>query len=168
MLDEKGEGSWFEIDYSTECTFRFLVDYRVRTGPWKPGKSWNLKIWIPGLESPGMFVEFLESLEIYISNHKHTEIQSLHLIWVYLCALKVCEFIEKVLEFDIGRSWKDLESEMSKCVWTLMMVIGIWPQIVCVHLSFNLDIGHHWDIWPKGIWILENIPETQQRLKLGW
>ena len=26
-------------------------------------------------------------------------------IWVYLCALKVREFIEKVLEFDIGRSW---------------------------------------------------------------
>jgi len=35
---------------------------------------------------------------------------------VYPCTLKVCEFIEKVLEFDIERSWKVLESEMSKCV----------------------------------------------------
>jgi len=30
--------------------------------------------------------------------------------------LKVHEFIEKVLEFDIGRYWKVQESEMSKCV----------------------------------------------------
>ena len=29
--------------------------YRVRTGPGKPGKSWNLIIWIPGLESHGIF-----------------------------------------------------------------------------------------------------------------
>jgi len=58
--------------------------YRVCTGPWKPGKSWNLKIWIPGLERPGIFVEVPESPGIwhidlyYISNHKHTAIQSLH------------------------------------------------------------------------------------------
>ena len=26
-------------------------DNRVRTGPGKPGKSWNLIIWIPGLET---------------------------------------------------------------------------------------------------------------------
>ena len=27
---------------------------RVRTGPEKPGKSWNLIIWIQGLESHGI------------------------------------------------------------------------------------------------------------------
>ena len=30
------------------------VLFRVRTGPGKPGKSWNLIIWIPGLESHGI------------------------------------------------------------------------------------------------------------------
>ena len=30
-----------------------IID-RVRTGPGKPGKSWNLIIWILGLESHGM------------------------------------------------------------------------------------------------------------------
>ena len=28
--------------------------HRVRTGPGKPGKSWNLIIWIPRLESHGI------------------------------------------------------------------------------------------------------------------
>ena len=78
----------------------------------KPGKSWNLKIWIPGLESPGIFVEVLESPGIWNS--------VITLLLKYGCifkgALKICEFIEKVLEFDIGWSWKVLESEMSKCV----------------------------------------------------
>jgi len=32
------------------------------------------------------------------------------------CALRVREFIEMVLDFDIGRSWKVLKSEMSKYV----------------------------------------------------
>ena len=35
--------------------------YRVRTGPGKPGKSWNLIIWIPGLESHGILVQVMES-----------------------------------------------------------------------------------------------------------
>ena len=35
--------------------------YRVRTGPGKPGKSWNLIIWIPGLESHGILDQVLES-----------------------------------------------------------------------------------------------------------
>ena len=35
--------------------------YRVRTGPGKPGKSWNLIIWIPGLESHGICVQVMES-----------------------------------------------------------------------------------------------------------
>ena len=34
---------------------------RVRTGPGKPGKSWNLIIWIPGLESHGILVQVMES-----------------------------------------------------------------------------------------------------------
>ena len=33
----------------------------VRTGPGKPGKSWNLTICIPGLESHGIFVQVMES-----------------------------------------------------------------------------------------------------------
>ena len=33
---------------------------RVRTGPGKPGKSWNLIIWIPGLESRGILAQVLE------------------------------------------------------------------------------------------------------------
>ena len=37
------------------------VVYRVRTGPGKPGKSWNLIIWIPGLESRGILAQVLES-----------------------------------------------------------------------------------------------------------
>jgi len=93
---------------------------RVRTGPWKPGKSWNFKIWIQGLESPGIFVEVLESpgictyrsifLIISIQEFSHYTSE----IWLYVCTLRVREFNEKVLEFDIGRSWKVLESEMSK------------------------------------------------------
>jgi len=78
---------------------------------------------IPGLESPGIFVEVLESPGIwtYISIFLIKSIQEFsHYtsseIWVYLCALKVGEFIEKVPEFNIGRSGKVLESEMSKCV----------------------------------------------------
>ena len=38
----------------------FYLD-RVRTGPGKPGKSWNLIICIPGLESHGIFVRVMES-----------------------------------------------------------------------------------------------------------
>ena len=37
------------------------TDDRVRTGPGKPGKSWNLIIWIPGLESHGILAQVLES-----------------------------------------------------------------------------------------------------------
>jgi len=90
---------WAQFQYSAIWGY-----IRVRTGPWKPGKSWNLKIWIPDLENPGIFVE----------------------IWVYLSALKIREFIEKVLEFDIGRSWKVLEYEMSKCVLTLYILNNIY------------------------------------------
>ena len=38
-----------------------LYYFRVRTGPGKPGKSWNLIIWIPGLESHGILDQVLES-----------------------------------------------------------------------------------------------------------
>ena len=44
---------------SARCIDR--VYYRVRTGPGKPGKSWNLIIWIPGLESHGILAQVLES-----------------------------------------------------------------------------------------------------------
>ena len=88
-----------------------LCNIRVRTGPWKPGKSWNLKIWIPGLESPGIWT--YRSIFLIISVQEFSRYTSSE-IWVYLWVLKVCEFIEKVLEFDIGRSWKVLESEMWK------------------------------------------------------
>ena len=90
-------------------------------------------MWIPGLECPGIFVEVLESPGIFVEVLESPVIwtyRSIFLIisvqefsrytsteiWVYLCTLKVSEFIEKVLEFDIRRYWKVLESEMSKCV----------------------------------------------------
>ena len=72
----------------------------------------ELKNWIPGLESPGIFVAVLESPGIwkYRSIFLIISIQEFSCytsseIWVYLCALKVHEFIERVLAFDIGRSW---------------------------------------------------------------
>ena len=84
----------------------------VRTGPWKPGKSCNFKIWIPGQKRPGIFVGDLErpgiwtyrSIFLTISVQEFSRYTSSE-IWVYVCALKVREFIEKVLEFDIGNSW---------------------------------------------------------------
>ena len=39
---------------------------RVRTGPEKHGKSWNLIIWIPGLESHGILAQVLEVMEFYV------------------------------------------------------------------------------------------------------
>ena len=81
---------------------------------------------MPGLESPGIFVEVLESPGIWtyrsiflIISVKEFSCYTSSEMWVYHGMLKVSEFIEKVLEFDIERSWKVLESEMSKCVWTL-------------------------------------------------
>jgi len=73
----------------------FLFNNRVHTGPWKPRKSLNLKIWIRGLESPGIFVEVLESPGIWtyrsmfliISIQEFSRYTSSE-IWVYLCALK--------------------------------------------------------------------------------
>ena len=102
---------WKYTQYGKKFT-RKQRSYRVGTGPWKPGKSWNLKILIPGLQSPGIFVEVLESPGIWtyrsifliISVQEFSHYTSSE-IWVYLCLLKVCEFIEKVPEFHIGRSW---------------------------------------------------------------
>ena len=75
-------------------------------------KTWSLKIWILGLESHKFFVEVLESPGIwtYRSIFLIISIQEFSCytsseIWLYLCALKVREFIEKVLELDIGKSW---------------------------------------------------------------
>jgi len=66
-------------------------------------KTWNLNIWIPGLESPGIFVAVIESWNLVLSIQEFSRYTSE--IWVYRCTLKVHEFIERVLEFDIGRSW---------------------------------------------------------------
>ena len=109
------------LNYCYALNYIFLLQGSHRS--LKTWKVLDLKIWIPGLESPGIFVEVLESPGIWtyrsifliISIHEFSHYTSSE-IWVYLCMLKVCEFIEKVLEFDIGRSWKILESEMSKCV----------------------------------------------------
>ena len=65
------------------------------------------------LESPGIWTYRSIFLIRSVQEFSHYTCSE---IWVYLCALKVREFIERVLEFDIGRSWKVLESEMSKCV----------------------------------------------------
>ena len=46
-----------QLSDSLNVVILTLLD-RVRTGPEKPGKSWNLKIWIPGLETPKV-MEFL-------------------------------------------------------------------------------------------------------------
>jgi len=44
--------------------------FRVRTGPWKPGKSWNF--------CRGPWKSWNLDIYIYIFNHKCTGIQSLH------------------------------------------------------------------------------------------
>ena len=61
---------------------------------------------------PGIFVEVLESPGIWtyrsmflIISVRECSRYTSSKILVYLCALKVREFIEKVLEFDIGKSW---------------------------------------------------------------
>ena len=41
-------------DLKLAVSGRARAGNRVRTGPGKPGKSWNLIIWIPGLESHGI------------------------------------------------------------------------------------------------------------------
>ena len=66
---------------------------------------------LENLKSPGIFVEVLESPGIW--TYKEFSHCTSSEIWVNLCALKVREFIEKVLEFDIGRSWKVLEMCMN-------------------------------------------------------
>ena len=43
---------WFNI------IFLFWIYNRVCTGPGKPGKSWNLIIWTPGLESHGILTDW--------------------------------------------------------------------------------------------------------------
>ena len=124
-------------------------------GPWKPRKSWNLKILMPGLESPWIFVEVLESpwifVEVLESRWIYVEVLESHWIFVevllslkicvYFRTLKVCEFIEKVLEFDIGRSWKVLEFEMSTCVWTLLwLYLLTMVNWFCVNLIEEFKI----------------------------
>jgi len=54
------------------------------------------------LESPGIWT--YRSIFLIISIQEFSRYTASK-IWVYLCVLKVREFIEKVLEFDIGKSW---------------------------------------------------------------
>jgi len=84
------------IPVSSFCYQQCSLLLSVCTGPWKPGKSWNLKIWIPGLESPGIFVEVLESpglwtyrcIFLIISVQEFSHYTSSK-IWVYLCTLNL-------------------------------------------------------------------------------
>ena len=48
---------FMQLSDSLNVVILTLLD-RVCTGPGKPRKSWNLKIWIPGLETPKV-MEFL-------------------------------------------------------------------------------------------------------------
>ena len=52
------------IDYYFADTGDATFRDRVRTGPGKPGKSWNLIIRIPGLESHGILAQVLETYGI--------------------------------------------------------------------------------------------------------
>ena len=45
------------------------IIYRVRTGPGKPGKSWNLLIWISGLESHGIFAQVMKVMEFDVGKY---------------------------------------------------------------------------------------------------
>jgi len=86
--------SSLSINPYTHNSWDLVLD-RVRTGPWKSGKSWNLKIWIPGQESPWIFVEVLESpgistyrsifLIISIQEFSHYTFSEL---WVYILRVK--------------------------------------------------------------------------------
>ena len=111
-----------------------MVHWQVRCGSWCLFLRFNfnrnyghnlIKILIQGFHSswkvlefenldskPGIFVEVLESPGIWtyrsifliISIQEFSRYISSEM-WVNLCVLKVCEFIEMFLEFDIGRSW---------------------------------------------------------------
>ena len=120
----------------------YLLVNLVLQGSHRSLKTWNLKIWIPGLESPGIFVELLESPGIWtyksifliISIQEFSHYTSSE-IWVYLCALNVCEFIEKVLEFDIGKSWNlRCQNVYEPCIlfryfWCHAESCGTWRTI---------------------------------------
>jgi len=138
-----------------------LLWNRVCTGPWKPGKSWNLKIWISDLESYGIFVEVLESLGIWTYRSIFLIISILEFscctseIWVYLCALKVCEFIEKVLEFDIRRSWNLRYQNMyepcgNRKLQTMFIYIALLQPHLLLHNSTGKPVlsAHTWFLPP--------------------
>ena len=118
--------------------FLSKVDPIIQQGSHRSLKTWKV-LEFENLDSrPGIFVEVLESPRIFVEVLESPGIwtyRSIFLIisiqecscytssetWVYLCALKVREFIEKVLEVDIGRSWKVLESP------------GIWDVKMCIN-----------------------------------
>jgi len=80
--------------------FAQVLENRESPGILKFGfQVWNF---VEVLESPGIWTHRSIFLIISIQEFSHYTSSK---IWVYLCMLKVREFIEKVLEFDIGRSW---------------------------------------------------------------
>jgi len=104
---------------------------------------------LENLESPGNFVEVLESPGIWTyrstflikSIHEFSHYTSSE-IWV----LKVCEFIEKVLEFDIGKSWNlRCQNEHEPCIgWPniLWATFTVQKCNVCDEEYFHAEIYH--------------------------
>ena len=98
-------------------------------------KNWNLKIWIPGLESPVLFVEFLESPGIWtyrsifliISIQEFSRYTSSE-IWVYLCSswnLRYPDVYEPWSMFDMY--WRQyLKSMIPACGNTSLFYRSGW------------------------------------------
>jgi len=84
---------WITPEKGVNWVYRIVEWYRVRTGP---------GIFVEVLESPGIWT--YKSIFLIMSVQKFSHYTSSE-IWVNPCELKVCEFIEKILEFDIGKSW---------------------------------------------------------------
>ena len=84
--------------------FAKVLENLESPGIWKFGfQAWKvLEFFLEVLESPEIWTCRYIFLIISIQEFSHYTSSE---IWVYLCALKVLEFIENVLEFDNGRSW---------------------------------------------------------------
>jgi len=59
--------------FRTYYTLLYPSVPRVRTGPGKPGKSWNFTMHFPGLESPGKGLLVLESVGNLLNSSKKYE-----------------------------------------------------------------------------------------------
>jgi len=89
----------------------------------RPGRSWNF--------CRGPWKSWNLDIEIYISIHKHTGIQSLH----FFLNMGVSLHVKSTWIHWKGPwiwHWKVLESEMSKCVWTLW-----WIYFWCMNVWFK-------------------------------